>query len=72
MSAHCLAYLLGGEHTGENLPPSVPEQLALLVRHVIHADASSVKSAWDLREELGRLSDDIFGKPQFNPITMPD
>ncbi len=69
MSARCLVGLLGGDPARLTLPASIPAPLATLLQRVAHSPGA--ENAWALREELGHLSDQVFGAPQFNPIVMP-
>jgi len=73
MSARCMAALLGGESITVSLPASVPPQLAEVIIRValIDPEAGSSEEAWSIREELGRVADNVFGPPQFCPIIMP-
>lgn len=66
MSARCIIFLLGGDPQRASLPASVPPRLAELIQRVAHNPES--ESAWALREELGRLADQIYGAPQFMPL----
>jgi hypothetical protein len=74
LSACSMAYLLGGDPPAGELPASVPQKLAGFIQRVIKMDptSSDTQTAWNLREELGQLADEIFGEPQFNPILMPE
>ncbi len=74
MSARCIASLLGGDAAAAALPKDVPDPLAEVVSRVARADPGieSGQDAWSIREELGRIADEIFGPPKFIPITLPD
>lgn len=69
MSARCLVSLLGGDPAQASLPAAIPAPLAGLIQRV--AQSPGPENAWALREELGRLADQVFGAPQFTPIIMP-
>ncbi len=74
MSARCVAAVLGGDPETATLPEAVPVPLADVVRRVALHDTrtQTILDAWALREELGVLSERVFGPPAFNPIRMPD
>jgi hypothetical protein len=71
MSARSIAYVLGGDPTMASLPAAVPAALADVIRRVALAESNGLSmDAWALREELGTLSRQVFGAPQFCPIEM--
>jgi len=71
MSARCVVYLLGGDAKTGSLPAAVPAALADVVRRMALAGYNDLgMDAWTLREELGALSRQVFGAPQFCPIKM--
>lgn len=70
MSARCIAYLLGGRADGE-LPDSVPEPLADLVRRFANDDNNGADAdPWQLRRQVGDVGRTLFGAPAFHPIAM--
>ena len=74
MSARCIILALGGDPRTLTLPDSVPAQLAdYVVKFAqLPLKKSSEISAWTIREELGKLADDLYGAPAFIPIKMPE
>ena len=68
MSARSIAYVLGSSESGEDVPSSVPEPLARLIRE---AASGGVENAWDLRERVGQVARDLFGPPSFRPLFLP-
>lgn len=74
MSARCLVELLGGDSEKGKLPTSVPEPLAKIVTRLATADEISARdeNAWQIREELGQISDQVYGPPVFCPISMSE
>jgi hypothetical protein len=73
MSARCLVALLGGDPATATLPESVPAALAGVVQRIALSDPAGKanENAWDIREELGGIAEEVFGPPQFIPIVMP-
>jgi serine/threonine protein kinase len=73
MSARCVAAVLGGDPAAASVPAAVPARLAEIVQRVAQPDPAGKTSldAWTIREELGRIADDVFGPPKFIPIVMP-
>ena len=73
MSARCIAAASGGDVASASLPKSVPEPLAALVRRVGWPDSKNPprEDALAIREELGRISHEVYGAPKFCPIVMP-
>jgi len=73
MSAKCMVELLGGDREKGNLPSRVPTPLANIVTRLAAADEISARdeNAWQIREELGRIADQVYGPPIFCPISMP-
>jgi hypothetical protein len=72
MSARCVVAMLGGDPVSSSLPDAVPEPLANVLRRVALTNpTNSRESAWDIRTEIGKLADHIYGAPQFIPIVMP-
>lgn len=73
MSARCISAVLGGEPASSSFPDAVPPQLVDFVQRIAHSDPNSApkKDAWSIREELGRLADQVFGPPRFIPVVMP-
>jgi serine/threonine protein kinase len=74
MSARCVIALLGGNPSEASLPSGIPQKLADYIQRVALAKSGDpvCQNAWSIREELGRIADDVFGAPQFIPIEMPD
>ncbi len=73
MSARCIAAILGGNAETASLPQAVPAPLAEIIKRFALSrpgDNSGV-DAWDVREELGRIANQVFGPPRFIPIVMP-
>jgi hypothetical protein len=73
MSARCITAILGGDPETASLPATVPEKLADMVRQVALSQpgGKAYQGAWVIREELGKISKEVFGPPQFFPIEMP-
>lgn len=72
MSARCVVALLGGDPASGSVPDAVPGPLANVLRRVALTDpTNSRESAWDIRTEIGKLADQVYGAPQFIPIVMP-
>ncbi len=73
MSARCISAALGGDPASTSFPDAVPSQLVDIVQRLAHSDPTSApgEDAWSVREELGRLADQVFGPPRFIPIVMP-
>jgi hypothetical protein len=73
MSARVMVATLGGDPETGVLPATVPKRLAGVIQRIARANiTSSVKeNAWSIREELGAISSEVFGPPQFVPIMMP-
>jgi hypothetical protein len=69
MSARCLASVLGGDLATGEVPASVPEPLARLLREV--SQGRDARDAWALREQLGGLAKTLFGPPSFHPLVLP-
>lgn len=74
MSARCAIALLGGKPVDASVPDRVPKKLAGYIQRIALAKSGDpvCQKAWAIREELGRLADEIFGPPGFIPIDMPD
>lgn len=72
MSARCVADLLGANPASGDLPPSVPEVLANLLRETGWPRDGEVlpREAWPLRERLGEMATAMFGPPVFCPISV--
>jgi LSD1 subclass zinc finger protein len=68
MSARSIAYVLGGGGAGTDVPATVPEPLADLIRKVASVGA---ENAWDVRERIGEVARALYGPPSFHPLTMP-
>jgi len=68
MSARSIAFVLGGEGAGGDVPASVPELLADLIRKVA---ADGADDAWNVRESLGKMARVLYGPPSFHPLMMP-
>lgn len=73
MSARCMVALLGGDVKTGQLSAAVPQQLARVVQRLVSADEISARGedAWRIREELGRIADEVYGPPVFCPINLP-
>ena len=73
MSARCVTAILGGNPKTGSLPASVPTRLADIIRRVALTKpmSSTREDAWTIREELGKIANEVFGAPQFVPIVMP-
>jgi hypothetical protein len=73
MSARCIVAILGGNPKAASLPTAVPEKLASIVQRIALSNPAgkAEENAWTIREELGEISKEIFGLPQFIPIEMP-
>jgi hypothetical protein len=73
MSARCIVALLGGHPADVSMPSTVPPKLAGFVQRVAlwEPTVRGSEDAWTIREELGEISKEIFGPPQFVPILMP-
>jgi hypothetical protein len=73
MSARCIAAILGGDPASASLPAAAPKKLADLVRQIglSQPGDTAIRSAWAIREELGRVAKDVFGPSQFIPVVMP-
>jgi hypothetical protein len=73
MSARCITAFLDGDPGLGMLPAAVPMPIANLVRQVAMSDPTGPvqKDAWTIREEIGELAGQIYGKPRFVPIMMP-
>jgi hypothetical protein len=73
MSARCMVAILGGDPATASLPAPVPKPLADIVQRIALSDSTGKASegAWTIREELGKIAEDVFGPPQFIPIVMP-
>jgi serine/threonine protein kinase len=74
MSARCIITMLGGKPSDGSMPAYVPGKLAEYIRRIALAKSGDpvCQSAWAVREDLGRLADEIFGPPVFMPIEMPE
>jgi hypothetical protein len=68
MSARSIAFVLGGDGQGGDVPASVPEPLAGLIRKVA---SDGAEDAWSLRESVGKMARDLYGPPTFHPLVMP-
>jgi hypothetical protein len=73
MSARCMAAALGGDPAAASLPAAVPGPLAEIIQRVARSDpgGKGTGNAWVLRNELGKIAEQVFGPPQFIPIVMP-
>jgi hypothetical protein len=73
MSARCIATALGGDPESGSLPKEVPALLAKIVQRVaqIKPTGAPGEDAWNIREELGEMAEQVYGPPQFIPIVMP-
>jgi LSD1 subclass zinc finger protein len=68
MSARSIAFILGGEGACVDVPASVPEPLAALIRKVA---ADGAEDAWKVRESVGKTARARYGPPTFHPLMMP-
>jgi hypothetical protein len=73
MSARCMVAILGGNPATASLPASVPAPLAKAIQRVALAGPAATVSenAWSIRQELGKIANEVFGVPEFCPIIMP-
>lgn len=74
MSARCIVALLGGKPAEGIVPARVPKKLAEYIKRIALAKSGDpvCQNAWAIREELGRMADEVLGPPGFIPIDMPD
>lgn len=74
MSARCVIRLLGGNPQTAELSPAVPDQLGALLKRTALAkrDDPAIRAAWQIHQDLGSISAQVFGPSSFNPIVMPD
>jgi len=70
MSARSIAFVLGGNGAGTDtdVPASVPEPLADLIRKLA---ADGADDAWHVRESVGNMARSLYGPPSFHPLIMP-
>lgn len=73
MSARCITAILGGDPAVASLPAAVPKKLADFVRQLALSQPgdTTIRSAWALRDELGKIAGEVFGPPRFIPVVMP-
>jgi len=73
MSARCVIALLGGDPKTVSLPATVPVPLKKILQRVAQIEliGASWEDAWSIREELGQIANQVYGAPQFIPISMP-
>jgi hypothetical protein len=73
MSARTIISALGGNAVSGSLPNEVPPLLANTIRRVaLSGEKENVyRTAWDLREELGQIAEQVYGDSVFIPIDMP-
>lgn len=72
MSAKCMIALLGGNPVTEVVPSSAHARERGFLQSCLFAKASlRPQSAWQLREEFGRMLTQISGKLQYRPFYMP-
>lgn len=67
MSARCIARLLGG--SAERVPETVPAPLAALVE--AHAAGRGGDDALALAKEVAAAARQVYGRPTYQPFTMP-
>jgi hypothetical protein len=74
MSARAVAWLLGGNPSGEVPLGVVPPALAALIRTEAGRETERTPSRdpLALHGELGELAEQLYGPPTFCPIPMPD
>jgi hypothetical protein len=68
MSARSIAFVLAANGAGSNVPATVPEPLADLIRTVA---ALGAEDAWSVRESVGKVARALYGPPSFHPLVMP-
>lgn len=73
MSARAIAYVLGGDPDDCSLPSAVPGQLQALVGEIGAGtrDALDGTSAWEVRQELGRIATAVYGPAKYCPLMFP-
>lgn len=72
MSARCVFHLLGGEAASGKLPSTVPGPLARLVQeHALEGASGRISTARQLHARVTRVAEECFGRPRFQPFTMP-
>lgn len=67
MSARAIQFVLGAD-AGGRVPSGVPAPLAELLESV--ANGRGELEAWALRERLGALAQQLFGRPTFCPLEL--
>lgn len=67
MSARAIQFVLGADEDGR-LPSGVPEPLAELLESA--ADGRGELEAWALRERVGAVGRQVFGRPTFCPLEI--
>jgi LSD1 subclass zinc finger protein len=67
MSARAIAFVLGGHGACGDVPATVPEPLADLVRKTAMDGA---EDAWNVRERVGKVAHVLYGPPSFRPLMM--
>jgi len=68
MSARCVAFALGSQCDCTDVPATVPEATAELVRRIAREGADD---AWQVREAVGKAARNDFGPPRFCPLIIP-
>jgi hypothetical protein len=68
MSARAIAFVLGGDGACVDVPASVPEPLADLIRNVA---ARGADDAWRVRESVEKVARALYGPPSFHPLIIP-
>jgi hypothetical protein len=68
MSARSIAFVLGGDGACLDVPATVPQPLAHLIRTVA---AGGDDDAWKIRETVGKVARRLYGPPSFRPLLMP-
>ena len=62
-----MAYVLGGDGARPDVPASVPEPLAALVRELA---TEGTEDAWEVRERVGEIGRRLYGPPSFRPLVL--
>jgi len=71
LAARCLVYLAGGDPLTNRLPESVPAPLRrFLGTCLLEGARMRPADAWALHEEFAELLRQLYGPPQFHPLTM--
>ena len=72
MSARCMAALLGGDPVSGKLPKEVPSRInGFLQSCLLLSQSQRPQNAWRLREEFTEMIENLWGKREYRPLTMP-